>query len=233
MSSEKPTTIFTFHNLEAAQMYSFDEAARILTQKHRIYHRAIPFLICPAKQPPNFSPTSLSLSVEQSKLNAFLSDIPICIKRMEKLAFTAINQVTEHYRNLFFLKSEIDSFSFHPALTPIPFAALSANRFWGGTAADISKILLNAIRDNLLSIYDPTINNFTKYLPKLFAPAHTNIHADNSFAHISCTQNAQEYTEDPESFYLLYEILMIERLYMNKTLDKCIEELYGNTLSQT
>lgn len=230
MSSHKSTTIVTIDTLHKAKMYSFDEASRILTQRYRIYQPSVRYLICPSKQAPNYSPNALSL--ERPNITAFESDIPMHSNK-HGLLFTAVDRVDENYRNLFFLKSEIDAFTFHPAHTPVPFAALAANRFWGGTAADISKILLNAVRDNILSIFDPAINNFTKYLPNLFAPALTNVQINNPFAHISSTQNAQEYTENPESFYLLYEILMIERLYMNKTLDKCIEELYGNTLSQT
>jgi hypothetical protein len=93
---------------------------------------------------------------------------------------------------------------------------LTGKRNWndyrvGIKDSSLSKILLKAYEHGILRFYDHIIDEFTKFGSKSQLWCH-------SF-------DVESYVENPESFFLLYDILNVERIFLGKDRESCLNEL--------
>lgn len=92
---------------------------------------------------------------------------------------------------------------------------LTGKRNWNyykvGVEDSISKILFKTHEHGILRFYDHNIDEFILFGKK-----------SKLFCH---TFDAESYIENPESFFLLYDILNVERIFLGKDRQICLNEL--------
>lgn len=116
----------------------------------------------------------------------------------------------------FYEKKSVLNFSPLPPLRFVYRKDLTGKRNWNdyrSTTKDslCSQILLKANECGILRFYDHSINDFT------FFPTETQKWCQ--------TFEGEAYVDNPESFFLLYDILNVERIFLGKKKEFCLEEL--------
>jgi len=211
------------------EFINYDELYKILYDKYKSTHEEIRYWI--------IKHNSVS-SNSVGTIIPFLSDLPRCIYMDEKeqdVYISLINPPSSFFipQYHFYLKSQATNF--HPKFCRFVYLKdLTSLRNWydfkrNESHSMIYALLIKANAAGILRLYDDTIDEFTLYNPNYSHPK------EGKKWFWGATADGEKYLSSPDSFFLITDILNIERIFFNKPREECLKEmrnLFNNGMIQ-
>lgn len=123
----------------------------------------------------------------------------------------------------FYSKEEADKFIPLPINRFVYRKDLTGKRNWQEKDDRILAILKRANEVGILRCYDKESDTFTLYAPKSKMLSNS---IDDSKGFLWCNSfHGDDYFNKPDSFFLLYDILILERVFLGKSREACEQEI--------
>jgi hypothetical protein len=190
----------------------YDEMYRTLKEKFNVTHAELRYWI---KESIKKIYYKKHVHIEQlldlsNVLVPFVSDLPFIDH------YEISNNEFFYPECYFYQKKDVLSFVPSPPLRFVYQKDLTGKRNWNdyrisSKDSSRSRILLNANECGVLRFYNDSIDDFTLY-------------ANKSQIWFQ-TFEGESYVENPDSFFLLYDILNVERIFFGKNKELCLNEL--------
>jgi len=214
--------------LNLVDMVSYDELYKILFAKFKASHDEIKYWVMLSKieKDRHYFPQL------GNYLTPFQSDLPLSLN--PKGTAGSYIFTDERFLNpefCFYKRKEVEEFIPPPYSRFVYLKDLAALRNWSDYKIDekhtkIFELLKLANESGILRFYDPILNEFTltkKQTRHIMTP---DAALEKLWSH---TFDGEAYCANPDSFFLLFDILTIERVFFNKDYNLCLEELYGKS----
>jgi hypothetical protein len=194
------------------EMINYEELYRIMWDKYKATHDELRYWIALSER------SLFKENYEEMRLKPYLSDIPIDIE------YWPISGTDFHFpQDRFYKLRQVDNFNPNPRARFVYLRDLTKRDNWHSNY--IASNLLYGNRIGVLRFYDHLTNEFTLHKSFPYDSSHTELWCNSS--------DASSLTSDPESFFLIYDILTMERILFNRNLDSCRDELYGKDRNKT
>jgi hypothetical protein len=207
-------------NYQTIKFINFNELTNILYKKYHATYDEIRYWI---KEEEKYYNRSDDEHEHLEKfLLPFVSDLPRFDGRWELSRGRCF--YPEHY---FYVKNCAESYIAYPHKRFVYVKDLTALRNWPQYSKKETKLvscfpaLNEAARSGLLRFYQQEDHDFTLYQPSL------NEDLENRKLWINTAQG-EEYLNDPEKFFLLEDIINIERVFYGRKREDCLKELGFN-----
>lgn len=196
---------------------TYDEMYKILYDKFKTTHDELRYWI---KGTTHVCHSAYNIS---RKLKPYLCDIPLNDGIMTDEVAPLSGFFYPEY--CFFNKKDVEVFSPSKCFRFVYLRDLTAQRNWYDYKIDekhskIFELLKHANEAGILRFYDTAKDDFSFH----------KILKNNQKKQLWChTFDGEAYCANPNSFFLLYDILTLERVFFKKDLKLCLEELYGQS----
>lgn len=207
-------------NFNTLDLIPYEEMARILFKEFKATHEEIRYWIkLSLKEKDMLNKTTYldvngdpieNLMTNNVLIQPYYSDIPF------KGFYLNIEDDFFYPEYFFYDRQEILKFKPLPHVRFVYQKDLSAKRNWNDPQSTY-KILLQANLKGILRLYHTELDEFTYFANK---------------SQIWCnTFDGEAYCSNPDSFFLLYDIINIERIFFKKDRDLCLQELGEQVMS--
>lgn len=204
-------------------MINYDELCKLLYSKFKATSDEIRYWV----------KNSLLLG-DLSKIWAYRSDIPII--RPDKgrnnyymMVHRDVSTDLFYPEYYFYNFEKANEFVPDPLYRFVLLQDLTSKRNWYDYKIDeentvIRDTLSKANEGGILRFYNKSIDDFTLYKQK---PSNNNL-VDDGKKQLWCHSfDFPDFLANPNTFFLLYDIMTVERVFFKKDLNICLEELYG------
>lgn len=197
-------------------MISYDELYKILYEKYKATHDEIKYWVKISKEGKG----------GDSPLIPYRTDLELNINN-ESFIFPAEGFLYPEY--CFYKKEEAKIFKPLPPFRFVYLKDLTAKRNWNNYNIDSKKtnifeLLKHANEFGILRLYDPKFQDFTFHrINKNQSIKDTFLQKKQLWCH---TFEGESYLSNPDSFFLLHDILIFERIFFKKDWKLCMQELF-------
>lgn len=199
-------------------LISFDEMSRILQREFKATPDEIRYWIKAGIKEKEIALKTSFVDINDEVFDPFPPNNSYLFPYYTDLIYNGIYLHPEHdffYPECFFYDKQ-QILKFEPLRTHrfVYQKDLSGMRNWSDYK-NIYSTLLNANEKGILKFYHKTIDSFTLYANDIQLWCHT--------------FEGEAYASNPESFFMLFDIINIERIFFNKDRNLCLEELHINS----
>lgn len=223
-------------DMNLKEMITYEELYKILYEKFKATHDEIRYWI-------KGSSYDTDLHTAQALFNGgingslfpYQSDMPWNVNNIfSEGGYYRIPKGFFYPEYNFYIKKDVEAFYPYRCFRFVYLKDLTAHRNWHDYKIDekhtkIFEMLKRANEVGILRLYDKTVDDFTFHktiTPHMMISNNIGQEKQQCWCH---TFDGEAYFSNPDSFFLLYDILAIERVFFNKDINVCLEELYGST----
>jgi hypothetical protein len=194
------------------EMINYEQLYMIMWDKWKATHHELHYWIASSHR------NCFMGNYDEIFLKPYLSDIPSYI-RYWPIPDKDFNFPQDRFYNL----HQANNFKPHPTARFVYLRDLTKRDNWHSDY--IASNLLYGNKIGALRFYDPLTHEFTLHKSFPYDSSHTELWCNSS--------DASSLISDPESFFLIYDILTMERIIYHRHLDSCMDELYGKDRNKT